>query len=487
MPHVLIVDDEPAIVANLKRELEEDYPCLTAKDAAEARDQMANHRVACIISDQRMPGESGAELLAWVKIHFPDTQRILLTGYTDFDSAVAAINQGGISRFLNKPWEPAQLVAVVNEAVEFHRLVLENRDLQARLKARNRVLENENISLRSQARDELAPLQALVGLSPAMTRLKDKIRALLPSQSSVLITGESGTGKELVARSLHFGGSRRDKPFVALNCAALPESILESELFGHVKGAFTHAVDNRIGLLEAAQGGTLFLDEVGDMPPSMQAKVLRFLQEGVITPVGGRSERKLDVRIIAATHRDLETMVADKTFREDLYYRLNVIPLRTPALRERAEDIPLLAEHFVARLAPKIGVPPKSIDAAAAARLKNHAFPGNVRELENAIEYALNLVGDRASVGLEQLPEKLTLTGASDPVTERPGQASDPDLRPLPPDMPLDTAISALEKDWIQRALSECEGNITLTAKRLGLSRQGLHNKLAKYGLHPDG
>ncbi len=492
---VLVVDDEPSILSSLRRDLEDDYDCIIAKNAEEARVAFAQRAIACILSDQRMPGETGSQLLTWVKQQYPDTARILLTGYSDFESVVAAVNQGGILHFLNKPWEPVQLMAVVQGAVDHYRLTLENRGLHEQLAARNAVLENENRQLRTQTREESTALKNLVGLSPAMQKLKAKVNALLDSQSTVLITGESGTGKELVARALHFGGSRREKPFVALNCAALPESILESELFGHVKGAFTHATENRVGLLEAAHGGTLFLDEIGDMPLAAQSKLLRFLQEGVITPIGGRSERKVDVRIIAATHRNLEAMAEEKTFRQDLFYRLNVIPLRTPPLRERPEDIPLLADHFVAKLAAKMDKPKRPFSAAAVQALKSHAFPGNVRELENAVEYALNWVGSAPAIDLAHLPDRIaeatsssTAPSASSTVggTSNAGYGNKA-VTPaaLPPDLPLDDAVMALEKDMIERALVECENNISQTARRLGLSRQGLHNKLAKYGLNP--
>lgn len=482
-PRVLIVDDEAAILSSLRRELEDEYDCVTASHAEAARQAVSETKqqaFACIISDQRMPGENGSQLLAWVRQQSPDTSRILLTGYSDFESVVEAVNAGGILHFLNKPWEPSQLMAVLRGAIEHHRLIVENRELQKQLQARNAVLENENRGLRERTKEEAEPLRALVGTSIGIQKLKAKLSALGASQSTVLITGESGTGKELAARALHFAGARKDKPFVALNCAALPESILESELFGHVKGAFTHATDNRVGLFEAAQGGTLFLDEVGDMPLGMQAKLLRFLQEGVITPVGGRQERKVDVRVIAATHRDLEGMVADKSFREDLFYRLNVIPLRTPALRDRPEDIPLLAEHFLVKVAKKMGKTAPELSPEAKACLQAHIFPGNVRELENALEYALNMSGQSAMLMPEHLPDRMQGDQA---VVTPPASAEPQEKANGTTGISLDDAVNALEKEMIEKALRESDGNISQTARRLGLSRQGLHNKLAKYGL----
>jgi transcriptional regulator with PAS, ATPase and Fis domain len=342
----------------------------------------------------------------------------------------------------------------------------------------------------------------------AALKLAGKVAA---ADSTVLVQGESGTGKELVARALHFCGARKDKPFVAQNCAALPDSILESELFGHVKGAFTHATETRTGIIESANGGTLFLDEVGDMTLAMQAKVLRFLQEGVITQVGGRTERKVDIRVIAATHKDLERMVQEKTFREDLYYRLAVVPLRTPALRERKADIPLLAEHFLKKKAAKLGRKAVRLSPAASAALMAHAFPGNVRELENAVEYALNMVGEREEIRPDDLPDRVIASssglaagaalpppgtplgapagaakgaGADAEGAERlPAQPGETPTVAIPRELLLDEAVMSLEVEWINRAMRVTGGNISQAAKALGLSRQGLHNKLAKYGI----
>ena len=482
-PTLLIVDDEPAIVSSIVRSLEDDYDCVGAANAAEGRKVFETRPVTVVLSDQRMPGEPGSEFLAWVRKNHPDTIRILITGFSDFESVVAAVNQGQIYHFLHKPWEPIQLEVVIRQAVQVHQLTEENRRLQTELQDRNRVLERENITLKADTIKEAAAFKDLIGLSAPMQRLKDKLQALLQSQSTVLVTGESGTGKELVARALHFAGARKDKPFVAQNCAALPDSILESELFGHVKGAFTHATENRPGIIEGAHGGTLFLDEVGDMTLTMQAKLLRFLQEGVLTPVGGRVEKKVDVRVVAATHRDLEAMVKDKTFREDLYYRLAVVPLRTPALRERRDDIPVLAEHFLHKKAAKFGRKAPRIAPEALARLAAHNFPGNVRELENAVEYALNMVGTRDVVTPDDLPDRIqgiapTATPASDAGASAAGG--------MPKDLLLDEAVMSLEAEWINRAMLATGGNISQAAKALGLSRQGLHNKLAKYGIKGD-
>ncbi len=473
---VLIVDDEASIVSSITRSLEESYTCLGASNAEEAKTFFKDHSITCILSDQRMPGETGSQLLNWVRERSPDTIRILMTGYTDFESLVDVINKGQIYHYLQKPWEPAQLDILIENAVSLYTLTQENRRLEAALKRRNQILESENRDLKSKVLGSKDPLEQLIGFSSSMQKLKDRMKSLLSSQSPVLISGESGTGKELVACALHYQGSRKEKPFVAQNCAALPDSILESELFGHVKGAFTHALDNSIGIFESANGGTLFLDEVGDMSLTMQAKLLRFLQEGTFTPVGGRIEKRVDVRIIAATHRNLEAMIAEKTFREDLFYRLNVVPLRTPPLRERLEDIPLLAEHFIMKKAGRAGSTVVSLDPAALKQLGTYAYPGNVRELENAIEYALNFVGERPKIESKDLPEKFhTLQDSQASAT---GSAIE-----IPQELSLDEAVEALEKVWVERAMQTNARNVTQAARQLGLSRQGLHNKLSKYNI----
>ncbi len=477
-PSILLVDDESSILSSLTRALEDECDCKTAPGGAAARTLFDSGDFACVVSDQRMPGESGAEFLAWVRKKAPDATRILLTGYSDFDSLVSAVNDGGIHHVLPKPWEPAHLLTVVRQGAERFRLIRENHRLQSELRSRNLSLEKENVDLKGERVREHEAFRSLIGAAPALEDLKRRLTALLPTQTTVLILGESGTGKELCARALHFGGPRKDKPFVAQNCAALPDSILESELFGHVKGSFTHATENRTGILEAAGGGTLFLDEVGDMSLSMQARLLRFLQEGVVTPVGSRVERKVDVRVIAATHRDLEAMVKEKTFREDLFYRLSVIPLAVPPLRERREDIPLLLRHFLAIKAKKLERAAPEISSEALAVANGYSFPGNVRELENAVEHALVVASGAPTLMPEHWPDRLRRVGAT-----RGSPLPDVEAHTFSAGTSLDDAVARLEREWIQKALQESGGNITQTARLLGMSRQGLHNKLARYGI----
>jgi DNA-binding NtrC family response regulator len=321
-----------------------------------------------VLSDIMMPGQSGMDLLAQLHAAQPDLPVILMTGFASVDSAVAAM-RGGAFDYVTKPFKLDAVMASLERAFQF------------------RELERENARLR-RAVDQTSAFGDLIGRSPAMRDIYALIRKISASGSSVLITGESGTGKEVVARTLHFTGLRASKPFVPINCTAMPEGLLESELFGHVKGAFTGAHANKKGLFEEADGGTLFLDEIGDMPLSLQSKMLRVLQDREIRAVGGTRAVKVDVRIIAATNKDLHREIEAGTFRKDLYYRLNVIPLRIPPLRERPEDIPLLAEAFLRRHAPERA---PRISPAALERLMHHRWDGNARELENAIERALVL------------------------------------------------------------------------------------------------
>ena len=378
-PYILVVDDEKAIVSSIIRALEDSYECLGAENTQQAREHFQSHEIACILCDQRMPGETGDEFLSWVKENHPETVRLLITGYSDFDSVVSAVNNGQIFQFLQKPWEPMQLELVLKQAVQLWFLTREKRDLQEQLKRRNEYLETENVKLRTEVFPEQDPFVHLIGVSPAMHELKKKMMQLLGSDSTILIRGESGTGKELVAKALHYHGKRKGKPFIAQNCAALPESILESELFGYKKGSFTHATEDRAGILETANGGTLFLDEIGDMKLAMQAKLLRFLQEGTFTPIGSRIEKRVNVRVIAATHRNLEKMAEEGEFRRDLFYRLNVIPLVTPSLRNRKEDIPLLAECLMRRISEKMGRSCPKLSQPVRQLLSQYDFPGNVK------------------------------------------------------------------------------------------------------------
>ncbi len=365
--HVLVVDDDAAMrqmLASLFKD--RGYEVSEAASAADAVERAREVEPDTVLSDIRMPGRTGIELVGELRRVRPDTPVILMTAFGSIDSAVEAM-RAGAHDYITKPFEPDAVLLTVERALE------------------HRALEEENRRLR-RAVDRTSAFGDLIGASPAMREIFALIRKIAHGRSSVLLTGESGTGKEVVARTIHYHGSRAEKPFIPINCTAIPEGLLESELFGHVRGAFTGAHTSKRGLFEKADGGTLFLDEIGDMGLGLQSKLLRVLQDREVRPVGGTQSIVVDVRIIAASNRDLESEIAAGRFREDLYYRLNVIPIQIPPLRERREDVPVLAAAFLDEFAARLGKTVESIEPAAMAALVAYDWPGNVRELRNVVE-----------------------------------------------------------------------------------------------------
>src|SRR5438477_1325185 len=382
---VLVVDDEQANLDSLERIFaREGWRVLLANSAEKALESLRGEPVDVVLTDLMMPGMSGQELLRGVRAVAPEAEVVLMTAYGTVEADVAAKKDGAYD-FLTNPRNRAAMLKRMAQALEKRRLVLENKQLRARLAGWS---------------------SPIVGQSPALRATLDIIRQAAPSSATVLLLGESGTGKELFARALHEHSSRAQQPFVPINCAAIPETILESELFGYERGAFTGAVQRKEGRIERAQGGTLFLDEVGELSPSVQVKLLRFLQEGEIERLGGTSAIKVDCRVVAATNRDLSVQVKEGRFREDLFYRLNVIQVVMPPLRDRVEDVPLLADHFIARYAAKNGKPIRGLTREALAALESYPWPGNVRELEHAIERAV-VLSQGAEIGLDDLPESV--------------------------------------------------------------------------------
>ena len=447
-PRVLVVDDDRAHRTMLRAVLAgAGYAALEADDGDVALDVVRSEPVDVVLLDLRMPRVGGIEALEAIHSARPDLPVVLMTAYASVDTAVAAMKKRAFD-YLTKPVDVEDLRRTLDKALEFHRLEEENRLLRERLG------ERFNFS-------------SIIGRSRAMRELFETLALVAPSDATVLITGESGTGKELVANAIHEGSPRRDKPFVKVNCAALHENLLESELFGHERGAFTGATAQRKGRFEVAHGGTLFLDEIGDMSPATQAKVLRVLQEGEFERLGGTRTLRVDVRVLAATHRDLEAMVAEGAFRQDLYYRLSVVPVHLPPLRERREDIPVLAEHFLRVYAGKNRKEVRGFHPAAMDLLVRHDWPGNVRELQNAVERAVILcLGDRITP--QELPPALRAAGAS------PGPAPGREAGPR--------SLKEAERELILRTLEETGGNRTRAARLLGISRQTLLNKLREYG-----
>jgi DNA-binding NtrC family response regulator len=455
---VLIVDDEPRVIDALEAILADEFRVVRAGGGEAALELLRHEDVAVIVTDYRMPGMTGVELLRRTQEFVPEAMRVVLTAYTDVDSLMDAVNTGRIWHFIPKPWDPSELLVVVRRAAERYVLTRENARLRDELQLAYNALRRETVA----ARERPLSFERLIGADTGLKSQVDLVRKILAADTTVLLTGETGTGKELFARMIHENGPRRRAKFVAQNCAALPETLLESELFGHTRGAFTGAAAERAGLFEEADGGTIFLDEVGDMSPAMQLRLLRVLQEGEIRRVGGTGSRRVDVRVIAATNADLEAEIRAGRFRQDLFYRLNVFPIALPPLRERAEDIPALAEHFlgVARAKARRAVP--AITPAAVQALHAYPFPGNVRELENEIERAVMLCDDGEAIDVRHLSERLR-RGPAGPSNGR----------------TLNEAIEQLKRQMIDDALREC-GTITGAAERLGLTRQNLQQMLRR-------
>ena len=458
---IMLVDDEPDILRAFTFNYGDDFEVLTAGSGAQGLSLLETHEPAVIVADQRMPAMSGTEFLERSMTLRPDAVRIILTGYTDVDAIIQAINKSRIYRYVTKPWESEELRLTLRRAVEAFHLVRENGRLVEELRRANERLAAENAYLR-----EVERPQELVGASEAMRNVLELIARVAGSLATVLLEGETGTGKELVARAIHAAGPRRDHLFVAINCAALSEGLLESELFGHRRGAFTGAVADRKGLFDVADGGTLFLDEICETSGALQAKLLRVLQEGEVRAVGDTRARTVDVRVIAATNRRLDDEVKSGRFREDLYYRLRVFPIRLPALRERREDIPALAHHLTRRLAAQLKKPVGEPTDDMLALLGRYAFPGNVRELANEIERAVLLAEPGAPLTEDLLSER---------VQEAAADGAPAGL--------LQSRTEAFEREQVEEALARASGVKTRAAEELGITYRGLLKKMRRLGM----
>ena len=455
-PRVLVVDDERSMQEFLEILLrKEGYDVATAGDVPSALIALDSDDFDLVISDIQMPDRSGLDLLRALRQAQPEIVVIMITAFATTETALAAMKEGAYD-YITKPFKVDEIKLVVKKALE------------------KKLLAAENARLRHELRSERQQ-RPLVGNSPRMQQLYEMIGRVAATKTNVLIVGESGTGKELVARAIHAESDRADKSFVALNCAAIPENLLESELFGHVKGAFTGAVGNKAGLFELADLGTLFLDEVGELTPPLQVKLLRAIQEKTIRRVGGTSDRRVDVRILAATNRRLEDEVSAGRFREDLYYRLNVIQLPLPPLRERMEDLPLLVHHFVEKYTRELGKSVRGVSDEAMERLRAHSYPGNVRELENVIERAVALARGEW-IDRESLPPALL-----QPPAERTSAA-------LPQgSVDLDNLVADYERGLLVEALRRAGGVKKRAAHLLGISFRSFRYRLEKLGLDEPG
>ncbi len=444
---VLIVEDEPRMRDVLSIALEGvGYRTLRAGNGREALDTLRSEDPDVVLTDQRMPDMGGHDLLIEVRARWPNLPVVLMTAYGSVKDAVEAIKIGAFD-YLTKPFEMDELLAIVANAIRMSDVLRENQRLRREIEERHR-------------------FDQLVGDSPAFRRVMQSISEVCESNASVLISGESGTGKELVARAVHANSKRRDRPFVAINCAAIPEGLLESELFGHVKGAFTGAVGNKTGRFEQADGGTLFLDEIGDMQVSLQAKILRVLQERSFEPVGSLQTRHVDVRIVAATNKNLREAIRQGRMREDLYYRLAVFPVDMPALRERREDIALLVGHFQRKVTAAMGKRINGFSAAAIDAMKGYPWPGNIRELENCVERAI-IVARSPVVDVGDLPPYLFEETAV----------------PAPGALPLEEALDRVERRLIIDALNQTGGVQVKAAALLGVKERSLWHRIKRLGI----
>ncbi len=488
---VLVVDDEIRSLESLKRVLSEEFEVICAKDAGEARRVLESEIVHAILCDQRMQHETGVDFLKHVREVWPDPVRMIISGYSDSEDIIAGINEAGIYQYIAKPWHPDKLLDIVRGAVQLFRLQKETETAGIDMKLTPERVKRVVTEKRGAAR-QLFDFDRIVHAPDSP--LRDVIelgRRAADFDISVLITGESGTGKELLARAIHYGSSRSAKAFVVENCGALPDELLESELFGCKKGAFTGAYQDRIGLFEVADGGTIFLDEIGETSPAFQVKLLRVLQESEIRPLGAQRVRKVDVRVVAATNRDLEAEVRAGRFRRDLYYRLAAFPLHMPALRERPMDIPLIARRVLDEVSKAYGRAVHGIAPDALSRMQCYDWPGNVRELQNEIQRMV-VLADHGQLEDRDLSPRIRSSGA--PITLRNGhhnghsngQANghgNGHANGHSVGATLKTQIEALERLMITEALDRHGGNISRVAGELGLSRVGLRNKLGRYDL----
>jgi len=453
---ILIVDDEPSILSTLSGVLmDEGYSVVTAENGTAAIRQVQSQAPALILLDIWMPEPDGIETLKRLKMLFPELVVIMMSGHGSIETAVKAIKLGAYD-YIEKPISLQKVILMVKHALTESRLQQENRTLK-------RLVEKKS---------------EMIGASPAIVRLREQINMAGPAQSRVLISGENGTGKELVARAIHGHSSRRAQPFLEINCAAIPENLIESELFGYERGAFTGAQHQKKGQFELADGGTLFLDEIGDMALATQSKVLRVLQEQEFYRVGGSDRVKVDVRVIAASNKNLAEEIKKGTFREDLYYRLNVIPLHVPPLRERVEDIPLLLEHFTKEIAQEQGIKSKRFSPEAIAVLKRYHWPGNVRELKNIVERLMIMVPSPVILP-QDLPEFIAEGILPEENSFPPTERGDPGS--------LKEARNVFEKKYILAKLQENNWNINQTAEALQIERTYLYRKMKFLGIEAPG
>ncbi len=495
LPTILVVDDEQRSLESLYRILEDDFDVKTALTIQEAEQILQQEWVQVILCDQRMPELTGVEFLKQVREKWPDVIRMIISGYTDSDDIIHALNDAGIYQYISKPWHPDKLIPLLKNACQMYDLQSQNESLSVELKRLSKHVDESITAKREKLRDsyllkdqlsvngEERHNDGIIRTSESsMNDVCEKISRVAPYDVSVLLTGESGTGKELAARKLHYNSLRWDKAFVVENCGALPDELLESELFGYKRGAFTGAIEDRIGLFERANGGTVFLDEIGDVSPAFQVKLLRVLQEGEIRPLGSGKTRHIDVRVIAATNKHLQTEVREGRFREDLYYRLAAVTISLPSLRERKIDIPVLANELLDNAMHDLSKPISGFSDEALACMQAYHWPGNVRELQNEIRHML-IMSNEDELGADLLSSRILHViphPASHAALEEEIKSLDDfvDIKGS-----LKDRVEALESRILRETLIRLRWNKSRAAKELGLSRVGLRGKLERYGL----
>ncbi len=453
---ILVVDDEESIREFLEIMLKkEGFEVSLAEDGARAKEMIQKKSYDMVISDLQMPNMNGIELLKFVKDSAPDTVFMMITAFGTTETAVEAMKMGAYD-YITKPFKIDEVRLNINNALKSQNLEVENRTLKKEL-----VKEYS--------------FQNIIGNSPAMHSIYDLIKRVSQAPTNILVTGESGTGKEVVAKAIHYNGPLKDRPFVTINCGAIPENLMESEMFGHKKGSFTGAVTDKVGLFEVADGGSLFLDEVGELPITIQVKLLRAIQERIIRRVGATDDMKVDVRIIAATNRNLEDMVAKGTFRQDLFYRLNVINIKTPPLRDRKEDIPILAQHFLKKYNDKMTKNIGGVSVEAMEILKKYDYPGNVRELENMIERTVALEGGNTILPESLPPMVNTMSGRK--------MASSHEIEVTNDGVDLDKVMGQIEKELLIKAIHTAGGVKKKAAKLLSITFRSMRYRVEKYNL----
>ncbi|WP_415895859.1 sigma-54-dependent transcriptional regulator [Neptuniibacter sp. PT34_22] len=476
-PLVLCVDDEVRSLETLERTLDEEFDVLTATDADQALHLLEQNTFHAILCDQRMPGKTGVEFLTEVRERWPQTARLILSGYTDSEDIIKGLNEAGILQYITKPWHPDNLLLILRGACRLYELQNENELLSMEMRHSASQVE-QNVKEKKQHLKQTYQLDEIRRHSASpLNDLCEQAAKIAPYDVSVLVTGPSGAGKELFARALHYNSLRAERPFVVENCGAMPDELLASELFGHKKGSFTGAITDHVGLFERADGGTIFLDEIGEISPAFQVKLLRVLQEREVRRLGEHQRRKVNVRVVASTNRDLEEEVRAGRFRQDLYFRLAEVTLELPALERRAMDIPVLAEDFLAKSVQEFDKPAKGFTDEALDCMRRYCWPGNVRELQNEIRRML-VLAEEEWLSADLLSPRVLRAA---PVEET---AETEVLACL--DGTLKERIETLEKRILRETLIRHRWNKSQASRELGLSRVGLRSKLERYGLNKD-